>query len=369
MRYLVNLPLFIAFISLARVFDVMVLSNAPEGGDNAIGTAYEVVLETGLGWIMLGVALAICGAMGGFRWPRLAGGGGFMVGLVAYGVIVLVSLTAVGMAMETSAAAARWGYNQSLPRLVAFGMPLALVLYGGWIVNAPAAVRNSPAVHGLALGAVGLLCLIGVVVSVGESARENRATQAEAATADQATDERAIAQQREIEALSDSAPLIAWDAYVGDNLPESVRGAALRRIAGRPTLEDDLSEALANGNANWSAEALALIVKVPFTPSAGLAQPVREAIGAYADRLTQEAKIPDRDGDKRLDYYEGYKLGMILKVAERMAEGANVDLSDSIDAVARAVALYPRSDTAHAFPARVTAAKTRVAQILASRRG
>jgi hypothetical protein len=364
-RYLINVPLFIAFVSLAHVFDVTVLSGAYGGG-----TAYEVVLEIGIGWIMLAVVIASCGAMGGFPWPRVRGAGGFMVGLLAYGGIVFVSLTPLGIAMETDASIAGWGIDQApAARLVAFGLPLVLLLYAGWIVNAPAVSRDSRTLHGVALGMVGLLCCGGAVVSMREMVHEDRKAQAEAVAADQAKDEHVAAQRRELAALTDASPLIAWDAYAGDNVASDVREEALRRLAARPQLEADLSEALASDNENWSAEALRLIVRVPFAPSAALAQPVRDAIDSYTDRLMRESNIADRDGDKRLDYYEGYTLGVILKVAERMADSAGVDLSGSIDAVARAVALYPRSDVAHSFPAQEGAAKSRVGQILASRRG
>jgi hypothetical protein len=369
MRYLLNLPLLIAFVTIARVFDLAVLSR--EGGEEA---SYELVFETGITWLMLAVILTARGTMGGFRlpWPRGArvrGVGGFMMGLMAWAAIVLVSLTGIGITLEFDAAA-NWGIDQvPAARLVAFGLPMVLVLYAGWTVNAPAAARERPAVHNVSLGAAALLCAVAAVVTVREMAHEGRVAQTEMAAKGQEADEHADAQKRAFAALTDADPLLEWDVYVGDNVPKDVQAEALRRVAARPHLEDDLARALASDNWLWSEEAMALIVKLPFTPSAALAQPVRDAIAAYAARLTRDSGDTTYDTDKRMDSSERYNIGWILKLTERMAESASIDLSDSIDSVARAVTLYPRSDTAHSLPAQAAAAKARVAQILASRHG
>ena len=52
MRYLINLPLIIAFASFAEVFDTTILSHTPRGGDAALGAAYAIFFGTFLTWIM-----------------------------------------------------------------------------------------------------------------------------------------------------------------------------------------------------------------------------------------------------------------------------------------------------------------------------
>jgi uncharacterized membrane protein len=57
MRYLINLPLIIAFASFAEVFDTTILSHTPRGGDAALGAAYAIFFGTFLTWIMLAFGL------------------------------------------------------------------------------------------------------------------------------------------------------------------------------------------------------------------------------------------------------------------------------------------------------------------------
>ncbi len=101
-------------------------------------------------------------------------------------------------------------------------------------------------------------------------------------------------------------------------------------------------------------------------PSPALVQPVRDSLAAVAERLTREARDA-AEGDTPVDD-ESFRLETMLRVAERLAETTGADLGASLDVVAEAVALYPRSDTAHWFPAKLAAAKARIATVLAERR-
>ena len=367
MRYLINLPLVIALASLAEVFDTAILSRTPRGGDAALGAAYAIFFGTFLTWIMLAFVIAACGAIGGFRWPRARGVAGLMVALIGYSAIVFIALQPLGIAMESNAARMFGASQATLSRVVAFGLPFVLLLYALWVVNAPAAKRDAPAFHGAALGAVALLCLVAAVVSVRELGHRAREAQADAAVISREADAQADQQRRDFATLTDADPLFRWSAYLSDNVPPDVRAEARRRIAARPQTEADLAQALASDNGNWSAEALWLIVKLPITPSRALVSPVRDMLAAFAEQLTLESKDVASDGGKRLDDYPSYRLEVILQVAERLAESAGADLRDSIDGVVRAVALYPKSDTAHWFPAKAADAKARIAKTLATR--
>ena len=115
--------------------------------------------------------------MGGFRWLRVKGAAGVVAGLTAFVGLLLVVLPAIGIAMEHGSAS-RWGMGQmASARIVAFGLPFLIVLYCGWIVNAPMPSRDAPPIHAGALGMGGLLCVIAFVVMGREMAREGRDTQ------------------------------------------------------------------------------------------------------------------------------------------------------------------------------------------------
>jgi hypothetical protein len=366
MRYLLNLPLLIAMLCLFMVFDTAVLSRTSGGPDAALGAAYAILFGTFMTWLMLGAVLIGCGALGALRWPGVRGAGGAAVALLAFGLIVAIATLPVSIAME-SHAAARFGPGQTtLARLVAFGLPLVLLLYAGWMINAPHATRTTAAPHVAALGLTGLLCVVALAVSVRELGRQAQVAQADAAAAARQVDEQNDEVRRRFAALTDSDTLLAWYAYTTYAVPDDVRLEALRRIAARPQLEAELATALASDNAAWSEAVLALIISLPFTPSATLVRPVTDAITAYADRL-QEGATMSTATDDRLDRYEGYELDTVLKLSVRMAESNGADLRDAIDAVARAVALYPKSATAQSFLRRAAETRAQISQAVAAR--
>jgi hypothetical protein len=368
MRYLLNLPLVIALAALAMVFDTAVLSRSPGGGDAALGAAYAELFGTFLVWFMLGLVLAACGAMGGLRWPAARGFAGCMIALMGFGFIVVLALQPLGIAMELHAVRQFGTTQTAAARLAAFGLPFVLMLYAAWMINAPAANREQPAAHGIALGAIGLLCLVAAVVSAREMGRQAEQAQADAAAIRRQEDEQSQQVRRVFATLTDADPLLSWDAYVGYSVPDDVRIEALRRVAVRPTLEADLTRALADSNWNWSDEALSLIVRLPFQPSAGLVQPVHAALADMAAQLMQASREVTYEHDKWLDDYQTFRLATALQVAEKMADAAGADLRNDIDAIARAVALFPKSETARSFPAKAAETKAHIAKILAARR-
>ena len=163
---------------------------------------------------------------------------------------------------------------------------------------------------------VGLLCIVGAVVSMRELGREAKVEQAQAAANAREADAQADQIRQQFSKLSNSNSFAAWYSYATYNVPDDVRIEALRRIAARPQLEAELGEALASDNGNWSEAALALIVRLPFTPSASLVAPVRSAISAYTGHLVEALRYVT-DGDERIDEYMS---DVVLKVAIQLAE-------------------------------------------------
>src|SRR5690242_6957251 len=123
MRYWLNVPLAILAVSLATVFNDVVISAVPHAGDAAVGAAYATFFGTMLGWLMLIVVVAGCGAGGGLPWLALRGVTGATVAAMAFLLIMLVALLPLIIATDLNAIA-RYGSSQaSAARLVAFGLP------------------------------------------------------------------------------------------------------------------------------------------------------------------------------------------------------------------------------------------------------
>ena len=260
-----SLPLIIAFLATTRSL-ILVLGGSPGGGDSGLGAAYEMLFEVVITWLMLAVVLPACGTMGGFRWPQVHGAAGFFTGLMVYVLILLVSLSSLGIAMEFSTGW-NWGAGQQASaRCVAFGLPLIIVCYGAWIVNTPAQSRDSFAVHAGALGLAGLLCVLALVVLAREMAREDRQALLRVAEQKHEQEEKDNEIRRQLAQLTDANSLFEWDAFLGGNVPDDVRAEARRRVVARPGFEAELGEALDNvGNYPWSEQAMkVLTIVLPF---------------------------------------------------------------------------------------------------------
>ena len=382
MRFL-NLPLILAgLLGWWSCYRTMV---APPGhaSEATMGEGFLILFGIFFTWLLLGVTLAACAGIGGFKFLPVSGAGGIFIMLGAFAAIVAVDLLPIGMALELTTdniAATDRGTLVQIG-LAAFGLPLALGLYAAWVVNAPEGLVDLPALRYGALTAIGLLCLVAAGTSLQEMGRWDQAIQAGAAARVQQEAENVQETRRKFAALTDANSLLDWDIYVGYNVPPDIRAEALRRIALRPGLEAELTEALASDNTLWTREILRLVATVPFKPSAALEQPLRAALAVItqevrawstATRYRQNEEVPD---DRAIDNYEGYSLqspsGTLqstLAVAERMAD-AGVDMRDTIDAMQQAAVLSRKSDAAKYFPAQAAAAKERIAKTLAAHPG
>ncbi len=351
---------------VATVFDA-----PPVDGSRPLGDAVAILFGLFVAWALPVIVLMICGGIGCFKTFGVAGAGGVVAILLACAAIILVALVPLGVALEDNAAA-KWGTDQvGAARLVAFGLPLVLALYAAWLVDAPEALRDARTLRYAGPGLIIALVAVAGVVSIREMARWDEEAAAEGVLQNRAEATRVEEERRAFAALTDDDPLLAWDTYVQFNLPEDVRAEALRRIALRPHLEAELSDALASENTLWVREALSLIDRVPFTPSVALEKPVRTAMAVVTAEIRQRQNAApqtgsgDLQGDGAIDAYETSTLRSVLGAARRMTE-ARVDLRPSITDLEQAVTLYPTSNAAHDFPAQAAAAKARIAESLAS---
>jgi hypothetical protein len=382
MRFL-NLPLVIAGLLGWWAWYRTIVSPQGHTTEQTMSEGFMILFAIFFTWLLLAVVLTTCAGLGSFKWLPAPGGSAVLVMLLLFAAVVLVALLPIGIALDLTAYNIATGDRGSIVQigLASFGLPLALALYAGWVINAPEAVRDLPVPRYGALAAVVILGIVAARVSLQEIGRWDAAAQTRAVVGAQLDDERVQEDRRAFAALTDANSLLEWDSYAGYNRPEDIRTEALRRIALRPQLEAELAEALSSSNTLWTREALWLVATAPFKPSAALEKPLRDALAIITEEVGQRSTatverqsgtVPD---DKALDNYEGYSLqspkGTLqstLAVAERMAAD-DVDMRDAIDAMQRAAARSAKSDAARYFPGQAAAAKERIAKILAARQG
>jgi hypothetical protein len=368
MRYLVNLPLLGALLCGGLVFYLTVLA-APRGGDAGLGQAYALTFGGILFWILIAVTVLGCAATGGFDWVSGAGGARVMLVLFGFVAIVVVLFLPFGIALETAGRfqGTRWDTATIwASRAAGLGIPLLLLLYAAWMINAPETLRSLPLVRNAALAGMAGLLVAAAAVSVRELARWNREAAVEAAAQRTEEDEQAVARRRAFEALTDADPLLAWDEYTYHSSADDIRLAAMRRIAARPNIDSELIRVLAAENTNWAAEGVRLVAELDFKPSPDLAEAVRRRLDAYAQDLAD--KPVTYEGDKRLDYYEQSRLREALAVARKLAETPGADLRPQVNAIRKAVALYPKSETAGRFPREAAETEKQIAARLGAPR-
>jgi len=365
MRYLVNVPLLAALLCGWMMIQLTVLTTPPRGGDAGLGAAYAIFFSSILFWVLVTITVLSCALTDGFGWIAAEGRGSrFVLVLMGFAAIVLVSILPIGIAMETAGrlTSDRWTPATILAsRAVACGLPVLLLAYTAWVINAPDAMRQMPDLRYATLAGVALLAAAGAVVSVQELARWNRESVAIAAANRQDEDEKALAHRRAFEALTDADPLLTWNQYTYYSSPDDIRLEAMRRIALRPNIDAELIAVLGSENDNWAAEGVRYVAELAIKPSPALAEATRRRLDAYAKSLVEGAKIVTYDGDKRLDYYEQSQLRDALAAARKLAETNRADLRPQVEAIRGAVALYPKSDTAGRFPREATETQKQIA--------
>jgi hypothetical protein len=353
MRYLLNLPLLGALLCGGLVAHLTLLAT-PRGGDAGLGAAFALTFGGIFFWILVAITVLGCALAGGFEWIAAEGTGSrFMLVLMGFGAIALIAFLPFGIAIETAGRieSARWSPATIwASRAAGLGLPILLLAYAAWLINAPEPDRALPAVRFAALAGIGALMIAGAVVSIQELSRWNRDSMAKMAAQRAVEDEKALAHRRAFEALTDADPLLAWNQYTYHSSPDDIRLEAMRRIAARPNLDAELIAVLASENENWAAEGVRYVAELSFSPSPALAEAVRQRLDAYAKQLADGAKVVTYDGDKRLDYYERSQLREALAAARRLAEVPGADLRPQVEALQRAVVLYPKSEMAGQFP-------------------
>jgi hypothetical protein len=370
MRYLINLPIAGALLCGVIVVYLTVLTMPPRGGDAAIGAAMAIVASAAFFWLLLAVSVICCALAGGFAWLPADGGSRLLLVLLALVAVALLSLLPTGIAIEVAGREtdARWSTATIwAARAAGFGVPFILLVYSAWLVNAPEALRQGPASRQATLTAVAVLLVAGAVVSVQELVRWNESAVAQAAAERTAEDAKAVAHRRKFEALTDADTLFAWDEFTYHSSPDDIRLEAMRRIALRPGLEAELIEVLSSENHLWAAEGVRLVAELAFVPSAALVEAVRRRLDGYAARLRKDADTVTYDGDKRIDYYETSRLREALAVGRKVAEATGADFRPQIEDIGRAVALYPKSETARTFPREAAAGMKDIEALLRKR--
>ncbi|MBI3707905.1 MAG: hypothetical protein HY246_09545 [Proteobacteria bacterium] len=373
MRYLLNLPLAVAILA-GWLYLYLTLAWAPTS-DSRIASAFYTFAAIVICWLMLTIMLAGCAAVGGFDWlPVQSRGGAIALVLAAIVALALLSALPIGLTIEAgvggSIKTSDIGFVVWSARLVTVALPLVLLAYAAWLVNAPVELRDAAGLRYAALGVVVLLGVVATGVTIKLNAHSAAEADADAAVRQQAADQRVDENRRRLAVLTDADPLIKWDEFVGYNMPEDLRNEALRRIAARPTLEADLVAGLASKNPLWVQEVLSLIELAPFAPSATLAEPVRAAIIALADDVRQSATTARSDErDKYVDLYFPSRLARVNSVARRMADSAGIDMRDAVDAMRRAVVeAYPKSMAARAYPKEANDTARQIEKALAAKR-
>jgi hypothetical protein len=368
MRYLVNLPLLGALILGWVIIHMAILSPGPRHGEAGMGAAILLGLVSIFLLILLTLTVLGSALTGGFDWMPIASRGGrIALTLSAFAALVLLYLLPLGIAVDSADGVDDSGWGPATiwaSRAVIFGLPLLLVAYMTWLINAPDSVRQLPLIRYAALGGMAVLAVAAAIVSVQQLARWNRESAAKMDSERAEELAKADAGRREFAALTDADPLLKWYEFTTYGMPEDIREEAMRRIAARPDLDAELISALESDNPNWANEGVHLVAELAITPSPALAEAVRRRLDAYAKALVDDSKVVTYDGDKRLDYFEPIRLRDTLKAARKLAETNRADLRPQLEAVRQAVALYPKSDTAVRYPPEVDETQKQIAALL-----
>jgi hypothetical protein len=375
MKYLRNLPLGLA--ALAQVcFDLLVLIREPLPG------WYHEEMKS----LMLGVALAawlplLVAAVGAVftKVPR----GPRRVRMLAATAVIAVMLGA-SMVIALSGSAAVAGDENAgifeifrvlllpLPTIGGMLVPLLLIAWLGWLINAPLPADPAAWARPVIVAAL-LLTLPGGVIGtvfVGLVVIKAATPQEEWIRVEEQKQE--AFQAAQFASLTDASPLYIWAAYAtslarGDQ--KERRPAALRRLASRPTLEPDIATDLVGSDRLHSDMAFLLAERVQFAPSPALEAPLRGAIARIVAEIHSDGDVDEPEG------FFGERLAASLVIAIRMAN-VGVDLRDALrDLQSAMVEAYPKTREAYlqtriveTYQRNVAATDGKIEAILSARR-
>ena len=231
-----------------------------------------------------------------------------------------------------------------LPTIGGMLVPLLLIAWLGWLINAPLPAGPIAWARPVIVAAL-LLTLPGGVIGtvfVGLVVIKAATPQAEWITEEE--QKREAFQAAQFASLTDASPLYVWATYATSvQTPDQKvrRPEALRRLAARPTLEADIARDLVGSDRLNSDMAFLLVERVQFAPSAGLEAPLRRAIARIVAEIHSDGDVDEPEG------FFGERLAASLVIAIRMAN-VGVDLRDALrDLQSAMVEAYPKTREAY----------------------
>jgi hypothetical protein len=379
-RYLLNLPLGLAAL-LQLLFAGLVLMPGPWAGWSdgpSRGAMGLVMLEPALfAWLLLLPVPAAAVFAGAFDWlPVRRRRWQLMLVAGASVVTLLLTVPCVIVAIGGSAAVGD-SDSQHIGRVLILGatiaatlVPLVVMAWLAWVIDAPPLLRHAALPRGIGLGALALTALTGGILGTQMLGEEFRIYRETAERYRQMDDERDVAIRTGFAKLSDASELRSWVGYTDRFTPNDIRQAALRGLAARPTLEPDLIAALQQSDTDFADNTLLAIAALSFQPSAALEAPLRAAFVRLARKIrTVREPGSGNDFGSYLDGFFEERLAAILVVLKKMADSAGVDLRDALRDVQSAIAeAYPDSKSAKTYPREVAAAAAHIEAALAARR-
>ncbi|MBI3708310.1 MAG: hypothetical protein HY246_11630 [Proteobacteria bacterium] len=374
MKYLWNLPLTGAALA-GWGFVYLSLLSQPRSGDETVGMAFAIIYSGATCAVLLGAALTGCVATGGFDWLSAGRIGSLAIVLTVYVPLVSLLLLPVGTAVDAHFGRIEPGTHASLlvvwlSRFASVGLPLALLGYAAWLINAPAELRDVLAVRYAAIGAVAALGILAAVATYAEGRKEVAKMVAKTTAEQQEIAERDAKQRAGFAALTDADPLTKWLRYADSIDPPDVSVEALRRLAARPTLEADLVAALTSRILEMIYAAWWMVAHVATAPAAALEPPLRQSIAAVADMLARTAATEISELKRKEYVYYNFTdhLRVLPDVMLHMATTTGIDLRDAVAPLRQIIATaYPSSGAADFFVKALAGTAPQIDAALAAR--
>lgn len=397
MKYLLNLPLALAAL-FQVIFASLALMSGPwagwEDGPSRGAMAYvmfEAALAAWLPLLVAGIGAVFTDA---YEWSPVVRRGRRRAAMLLATLVVAAAIAAsMVVAIDDSAATGGSGFASygalpvAIARLGGTIVPLIVIAWLFWAIDAPLPLRHAILPRGIALAALALT-VPGFIIGLDGLRQEIVAEGKLAASYKQEEDKNEAQNAAHFASLTDASPLSSWGGYATNTVyyaerfrraEDEMRDTALRRLAARPTLEADLAKDLVSKDrygslAHDSDIAFLLVARVQFQPSAALEAPLRTAMSRIAAEMRKSGFGDKWTGDAdTLDSYirsvYAERLTASLAVAKRMAD-AGVDLRDALDELQQtAIAAYPKTRTALTYQRDVTATDKAIAAALAARAG